>query len=90
MVTTYKYLYAWIKIDNIICRINKIDFENRALYITSESSIPNKTLFNIELGCSINGYDGEIGVYTPKFYIWRNNQIDDNSVVEIFISEKNV
>lgn len=88
LVTTYKYLYAWIKIDNIICRINKIDFENRALYITSESSIPNKTLFNIELGCSINGYDGEIGVYTPKFYIWRNNQIDDNSVVEVFISEK--
>lgn len=88
LVTTYKYLYAWIKIDNIICRINKIDFENRALHITSESSIPNKTLFNIELGCSINGYDGEIGVYTPKFYIWRNNQIDDNSVFEIFISEK--
>ncbi len=88
LVTTYKYLYAWIKIDNIICRINKIDFENRALYITSESSIPNKTLFNIELGCSINGYDGEIGVYTPKFYIWRNNQTDDYSVVEIFISEK--
>lgn len=88
LVTTYKYLYAWIKIDNIICRINKIDFENQALYITSESSIPNKTLFNIELGCSINGYDGEIGVYTPKFYIWRNNQTDDYSVVEIFISEK--
>ena len=88
LVTTYKYLYAWIKIDNIICRINKIDFENRALYITSENSIPNKTLFNIELGCSINGYDGEIGVYTPKFYIWRNNQTDDDSVVEVFISEK--
>lgn len=88
LVTTYKYLYAWIKIDNIICRINKIDFENQALYITSESSIQNKTLFNIELGCSINGYDGEIGVYTPKFYIWRNNQTDDYSVVEIFISEK--
>lgn len=88
LVTTYKYLYAWIKIDNIICRINKIDFENRALYITSENSIPNKTLFNIELGCSINGYDGEIGVYTPKFYIWRNNQTDNYSVVEIFISEK--
>ena len=88
LVTTYKYLYAWIKIDNIICRINKIDFENRALYITSENSIPNKTLFNIELGCSINGYDGEIGVYTPKFYIWRNNQTDDYSVVEVFISEK--
>lgn len=88
LVTTYKYLYAWIKIDNIICRINKIDFENRALYITSENSIPNKTLFDIELGCSINGYDGEIGVYTPKFYIWRNNQTDNYSVVEVFISEK--
>lgn len=88
LVTTYKYLYAWIKINNIVCRINKIDFENKELYITSEGSIPNETLFDIELGCSINGYDGEIGVYTPKFYIWRNNQIDDNSVVEVFISEK--
>lgn len=74
LVTTYKYLYAWVKIDNIVCRINKIDFKNRALYITSEDSIPNKTLFNIELGCSINGYDGEIGVYTPKFYIWASQQ----------------
>lgn len=89
LVTTYKYLYAWIKINNVVCRINKIDFENKELYITSEGSIPNETLFDIELGCSINGYDGEIGVYTPKFYIWRNNQIDNyNQVVEIFISEK--
>ena len=89
LVTTYKYLYAWIKINNVVCRINKIDFENKELYITSEGSIPNGTLFDIELGCSINGYDGEIGVYTPKFYIWRNNQIDNyNQVVEIFISEK--
>lgn len=89
LVTTYKYLYAWIKINNVVCRINKIDFENKELYITSEGSIPNETLFDIELGCSINGYDGEIGVYTPKFYIWRNNQIDNYyQVVEIFISEK--
>lgn len=74
LVTTYKYLYAWIKINNVVCRINKIDFENKELYITSEDSIPNETLFDIELGCSINGYDGEIGVYTPKFYIWASQQ----------------
>lgn len=74
LVTTYKYLYAWIKINNVVCRINKIDFENKELYITSEGSIPNGTLFDIELGCSINGYDGEIGVYTPKFYIWVSQQ----------------
>lgn len=99
LVTTYKYLYAWIKINNVVCRINKIDFENKELYITSEDSIPNETLFDIELGCSINGYDGEIGVYTPKFYIWISHQeqtgihqylknIIDTPSCNIFISEK--
>ena len=88
MVTTYKYLYAYIKINNdVIGRVNKVDVVNKKAYITTEKEITGETIIpTLEFGCSINGYDGEIGVYTPKFYIWSvDNGGADN---EVWISEK--
>lgn len=74
LVTTYKYLYAWIKInDTNIARVNKVDTVNKKAYITLVDSgiITGEAIVpTLEFGCSINGYDGEISVYTPKFYIW--------------------
>lgn len=74
LVTTYKYLYAWIKINDInIARVNKVDTVNKKAYITLVNSgiITGEAIVpTLEFGCSINGYDGEISVYTPKFYIW--------------------
>lgn len=85
-VTTYKYLYAWIKINDVhIARVNKVDTTNKKLYITTDEDITG-AITTIEFGCSINGYDGEISVYTPKFYIWSID--NDNSYKEVWISEK--
>ena len=91
LVTTYKYLYAWIKINDVnIARVNKVDIVNKKAYITTDSPITNDNIGTIistlEFGCSINGYDGEISVYTPKFYIWSIDK--DGAGNEVWISEK--
>lgn len=55
-------------------------------FFVYEITDPNETEFTnnctVELGCSINGYDGEIGVDTGgKFYQWSvDNDGDDNEV----------
>lgn len=91
LVTTYKYLYAWIKINDVnIARVNKVDTVNKKAYITTDDPITGGNIGTItptlEFGCSINGYDGEISVYTPKFYIW---SVDNNGAGnEVWISEE--
>lgn len=86
-VTTYKYLYAYLKVDNIICRVNKIDFTNKVLLVkVVDGTLNNNTNATIEFGCSINGYDGEIGVYTPRFYLWSVDNDGTNN--EVWMSEK--
>ena len=88
LVTTYKYLYAWIKINDVnIARVNKVDTVNKKAYITTESGVTGEAFTpTLEFGCSINGYDGEISVYTPKFYIWSVDK--DGAGNEVWISEK--
>ena len=88
LVTTYKYLYAWIKINDInIARVNKVDTVNKKAYITTDGLITGEAIVpTLEFGCSINGYDGEISVYTPKFYIWSIDK--DGAGNEVWISEK--
>ena len=88
LVTTYKYLYAWIKINDVnIARVNKVDTVNKKAYITTESGVTGEAFTpTLEFGCSINGYDGEISVYTPKFYIWSIDK--DGAGNEVWISEK--
>lgn len=88
MVTTYKYLYAWVKInDTVIARVNKVDTVNKKAYITTDGHITGETIVpTLEFGCSINGYDGEISVYTPKFYIWSVD--NDGAGNEVWQSEK--
>lgn len=88
LVTTYKYLYAWIKINDVnIARVNKVDTVNKKAYITTESGVTGETMTpTLEFGCSINGYDGEISVYTPKFYIWSVD--NDGAGNEVWISEE--
>lgn len=88
LVTTYKYLYAWIKINDVnIARVNKVDTVNKKAYITTDGLITGEAIVpTLEFGCSINGYDGEISVYTPKFYIW---SVDNNGTGnEVWQSEK--
>lgn len=73
----FKYLYGFVKVvlsssvkPSIVCRIEKIDTDNKTAYIYTTELLNTGTL-KVELGCSINGYDGEIGVDTGgKFYQW--------------------
>lgn len=82
----YKYLYAFIKVytDNTtgnICRITKIDTTNKTAYLESNHTFESGD-YSVELGCSINGYDGEIGVDTGgKFYQWSVDNDGDNNEV---------
>ena len=82
----YKYLYAFIKVytDNTtgnVCRITKIDTTNKTAYLESNYTFESGD-YSVELGCSINGYDGEIGVDTGgKFYQWSVDNDGDNNEV---------
>lgn len=82
----YKYLYAFIKVytDNTtgnVCRITKIDTANKTAYLESNNTFESGD-YSVELGCSINGYDGEIGVDTGgKFYQWSVDNDGDNNEV---------
>lgn len=55
-------------------------------FLVYEAPDPNETEFTnnctVELGCSINGYDGEIGIDTGgKFYQWSVDNDGDNNEV---------
>lgn len=84
----YRWLYAYVKITandgNIyIGRIIKINTSDKQATIElSQAFDSTLNLTNIELGCSINGYDGEIGVDTGgKFYQWSVDNNGDNNEV---------
>lgn len=90
--STYRWLYAYVKITgsdkNIyIGRIINVDTSNKQAIIELSEDLDNMQPFtNIELGCSINGYDGEIGVDTGgKFYQWSVDKDGDGN--EVWISE---
>lgn len=75
--SNYRWLYAYVKITgsdkNIyVGRIINIDTSTKTAIIELTEDLDSVQPFtNIELGCSINGYDGEIGVDTGgKFYQW--------------------
>lgn len=84
----YKYLYGFVKVNNpdetvknAICRITKIDVNTKTAYLESSYTFASGT-YSVEFGCSINGYDGEIGVDTGgKFYQWsKDNDGEGNEV----------
>lgn len=75
--SNYRWLYAYVKITgsdkNIyVGRIINIDTSTKTALVELTEDLDSMQPFtNIELGCSINGYDGEIGVDTGgKFYQW--------------------
>lgn len=84
----FKYLYGFVKValsspteSSVICRIEKIDTDNKTAYIYTTEPL-NSGNRKVELGCSINGYDGEIGVDTGgKFYQWSVDNDGDNNEV---------
>lgn len=86
--SNYRWLYAYVKITGsdknaYVGRIINIDTSTKSATIELTEDLDSMQPFtNIELGCSINGYDGEIGVDTGgKFYQWSVDNDGDNNEV---------
>lgn len=88
----YKNQYIKVIIDDVksIYKITDIDTETGKATIVSESEISTQALTiggsrDIELGSCLNGYDGEVMVEVPEFYIrsWEK----DNGDKEVRISQ---
>mgnify|MGYP004455123143 FL=1 len=82
-----------------VARVEYVDTAKKIAYLAFEDStkvnatiqaLQNEDVYTngvfIELGSSLNGYDGEVSVYTPKFYIWSVDNDGTNN--EVWQSEK--
>lgn len=62
-----RYLKQYVKINNIVAQVTEIDIDSTTATLIPESVITAGT-YNVELGSVLNGYDGEVKNYVPKFY----------------------
>lgn len=62
-----RYLKQYVKINNIVAQVTEIDIDSTTATLVPESTITAGT-YNVELGSVLNGYDGEVKNYVPKFY----------------------
>lgn len=60
--------HQWIKINNIPCEVLSIDTSTSTATIKPDSPI-NAGNYNVEIGAVLNGYEGEVMVEVPEFWI---------------------
>ena len=60
--------HQWVKINNIPCEVLSIDTSTRTATIKPDSPI-NAGNYNVEIGAALNGYEGEVMVEVPEFWI---------------------
>lgn len=65
---TLQYENQWLKIDNVPCQVLSIDTSTHTATIKPDSPI-EEGYHDIELGAVLNGYDGEVMVLVPEFWI---------------------
>lgn len=65
---TLQYENQWLKINNIPCQVLAIDTSTNTATIKPDSSIGAGN-YDVELGAVLNGYDGEVMVEVPEFWI---------------------
>lgn len=65
---TLRYEGQWLKINDIPCQILAIDTSTETATIKPDSPIDAGGYF-VELGAVLNGYDGEVMVLVPEFWI---------------------
>ena len=65
---TLQYEGQWLKINDIPCQILAIDTSTETATIKPDSPIDAGGYF-VELGAVLNGYDGEVMVLVPEFWI---------------------
>ena len=66
--STLQYEHQWVKINNIPCEVLSIDTTTKTATIKPDSPI-NAGNYDVELGAVLNGYDGEVMVLVPEFWI---------------------
>ena len=66
--STLQYEHQWVKINNISCEVISIDTTTKIATINPDSAIEAGT-YDVELGAVLNGYDGEVMVLVPEFWI---------------------
>lgn len=66
--STFQYENQWVKINNIPCQVIAVDTSTNTATIKPDSTIEAGT-YDVELGAVLNGYDGEVMVEVPEFWI---------------------
>ena len=66
--STLQYEHQWVKINNIPCEVLSIDTTTKTATINPTSPIDAGN-YDVELGAVLNGYDGEVMVLVPEFWI---------------------
>lgn len=66
--STFQYEGQWLKINDIPCQVLAIDTSTNTATIKPDSPIDAGN-YDVELGAVLNGYDGEVMVLVPEFWI---------------------
>lgn len=66
--STYQYEAQWVRINNVACQVTSIDTSTNTATLTPDSTIAAGT-YDVTLGAVLNGYDGEVMVLVPEFWI---------------------
>ena len=66
--STFQYEGQWLKINGIPCQVLVIDTSTNTATIKPDSPIDAGS-YDVELGAVLNGYDGEVMVLVPEFWI---------------------
>lgn len=78
---TNKWVGMYIKVGTVVAQITGLESTNGTITFTPESTVEDGA-YNLELGACLNGHDGEVMVYVPKFYI-KSYDGDDERWVRI-------
>lgn len=86
-----RYEKQWVKINSVPCQINSINTSTNTATLVANDELNALNLStgtqDVELGSVLNGYDGTVRVYCPKFYIKSES---DGDYRRVWISESNV
>ena len=89
--STLQYEKQWVKINNVPCQIDSIDTNTQTATLIANDELNALNLStgtqNVEFGSVLNGYDGTVRIYCPKFYI--KSEIDEN-YRRVWISKSNI
>ena len=76
--STLQYEHQYVKINNVACKVTAIDTASKTATLVPESSLLDGT-YDVQLGAVLNGYDGEVKVEVPEFWI-KSWDADDKEV----------